>query len=102
MSSLLGRRQANLCFNFAGSGENLPDIAKSPDASVGMKQNSFLFLAISKAFACLNEVLQYLCVTEGNSRTVGHRYRINFNPGAGSHCQRDKKETFYEVQCFSA
>ena len=26
---LLGRRQANLCFQFAGSGENLPDIAKS-------------------------------------------------------------------------
>ena len=31
---LLGRRQANLCFHFAGSGENLPDIAKSRDASL--------------------------------------------------------------------
>ena len=40
---LLGRRQANLCFHFAGSGENLPDIAKSRDASMGRKQNSFLF-----------------------------------------------------------
>ena len=30
----LGRRQANLCFYFAGSGENLPDIAKSRDASI--------------------------------------------------------------------
>ena len=37
------RRQANLCFHFAGSGENLPDIAKSRGASMGMKQNSFLF-----------------------------------------------------------
>ena len=40
---LLGRRQANLCFHFAGSGENLPDIAKSRDASMGRKQNNFLF-----------------------------------------------------------
>ena len=34
MISLLGRRQANLCFHFAGSGENLPDIAKSRDTSM--------------------------------------------------------------------
>ena len=27
-------RQANLCFHFAGSGENLPDIAKSRDAGM--------------------------------------------------------------------
>ena len=41
---LLGRRQANLCFHFAGSGENLPDIAKSRDTSMdNKKQNSFLF-----------------------------------------------------------
>ena len=50
---LLGRRQANLCFHFAGSGENLPDIAKSRDATqenklfgsqikVLMKQKCFL------------------------------------------------------------
>ena len=32
--SLLGRHQANLCFHFAGSGENLPDITKSRDASL--------------------------------------------------------------------
>ena len=44
---LLGRRQANLCFHFVGSGENLPDIAKSRDARVGMKANSFLFQATS-------------------------------------------------------
>ena len=31
----LGRRQANLCFHYAGSGENLPDIAKLRDASMG-------------------------------------------------------------------
>ena len=30
----LGRRQANLCFHFAGSGENLLDIVKSRDASI--------------------------------------------------------------------
>ena len=40
---LLGRRQANLCFHFAGGEENLPDIAKPRDASMGRKQNSFLF-----------------------------------------------------------
>ena len=34
---LLGRRQANLCFHFAGSGENLPDIAKSRGASMHNK-----------------------------------------------------------------
>ena len=40
----LGRRQANLCFHFAGSGENLPDITKSRDTSMdNKKQNSFLF-----------------------------------------------------------
>ena len=36
-SCLLGRRQANLCFHFAGSGENLPDITKSRDASLHNK-----------------------------------------------------------------
>ena len=36
--SLLGRRQANLCFHFAGSGENLPDITKSLDASLDNKE----------------------------------------------------------------
>ena len=30
----IGRRQANLCFHFAGSAENLPDITKSRDASL--------------------------------------------------------------------
>ena len=39
---LLGRRQANLCFHFAGSGENLPDITKSRDASL---DNDFLALS---------------------------------------------------------
>ena len=34
---LLGRRQANLYFHFAGSGENLPDIAKSRDATMRNK-----------------------------------------------------------------
>ena len=36
-SLLLGRRQANLSFHFAGSGENLPDIAKSRDATLDNK-----------------------------------------------------------------
>ena len=36
-SLLLGRRQANLCFHFAGSGENLPDIGKSRDATLDNK-----------------------------------------------------------------
>ena len=41
---LLGRPEANLCFHFAGSGENLPDITKSRDTSMdNKKQNSFLF-----------------------------------------------------------
>ena len=35
---LLGGRQANLCFHFAGSGENLPDITKSRDASLDNKE----------------------------------------------------------------
>ena len=50
-TNLLGRRQANLCFHFAGSGENLPDIAKSRDASMGRKQNNFLFQATSCHFS---------------------------------------------------
>ena len=33
-SVLLGRRQVNLCFHFAGSGDNLPDITKSRDGSL--------------------------------------------------------------------
>ena len=37
LKCLLGRRQANLCFHFAGSGENLPDIAKSRDATLDNK-----------------------------------------------------------------
>ena len=43
-SYLLGRRQANLCFHFAGSGENLPDIAKSRDASMGKGSRTASFL----------------------------------------------------------
>ena len=38
MLLLLGRRQANLCFHFAGSGENLPDITKSRDDSLDNKE----------------------------------------------------------------
>ena len=34
LQNLMGRRQANLCFHFGGSGENLPDIAKSRSASM--------------------------------------------------------------------
>ena len=59
--SLLGRCQTNLCFHFAGNGENLPDIAKSRDATLNnkpcgsqlkvlMKQNRFLFQRISCYF----------------------------------------------------
>ena len=46
---LLGRRrQANLCFHFAGSGENLPDIAKSRDASMDNKEFSSLLQILMK------------------------------------------------------
>ena len=38
----MGRRYANLCFHFAGSGENLPDIAKSHDTSMDNKEFSSL------------------------------------------------------------
>ena len=43
--SLLGRRQANLCFHFAGSGENLPDIAKSRDTKYGKEAEQLPFLS---------------------------------------------------------
>ena len=43
VSFLLGRRQANLRFHFAGSGENLQDIAKSCDANMDNMEFSFLF-----------------------------------------------------------
>ena len=103
----MGRRQeANLYFHFAGSGENLPDIAKSRDASMDnkefssllhilMKQNSFLFQATSchlfssglptnctKAFHVIRiKSCNNRGVTEGNSQTVSHRYRwVSFNP----------------------
>ena len=82
---LLGRRQANLCFHFAGSGENLPDIAKSRDASMGKKQNSFLFRTASCHFSV--EVFP----------------QITNNLSAGDHCQRDiKGAPLYECQRISA
>ena len=46
IESLLGRRQANLCFHFAGSGENLPDIAKSRGTSMDNKEFSSLLLPV--------------------------------------------------------
>ena len=46
LASLLGRRQANLCFHFAGSGENLPDIAKSRGTSMDNKEFSSLLLPV--------------------------------------------------------
>ena len=45
---LLGHRQADLCFHFAGSGENLPDIAKSRDASMHNKEISSLLQILMK------------------------------------------------------
>ena len=84
-SCLLGRRKANLCFHFAGSGENLPDITKSRDASMGKKQNSFLFRTASCHFSV--EVFP----------------QITNNLSAGDHCQRDIKEVpLYECQRISA
>ena len=71
--TLLGRRQANLCFHFAGSGENLQDSAKSRDACMGKKQNSFLFRTASCRFSV--EVFP----------------QITNNLSAGDHCQRDIK-----------
>ena len=44
----LGRRQANLCFHFAGSGENLPDITKSRDAGIDNKEFSSLQFPVFK------------------------------------------------------
>ena len=41
----LGRRQANLCFHFAGSGEDLPDIAKSRDTKYGKEAEQLPFLS---------------------------------------------------------
>ena len=77
--------RANLCFHFAGSGENLPDIAKSRDASMGKKQNSFLFRTTSCHFSV--EVFP----------------QITNNLSAGDHCQRDIKEApLYECQRISA
>ena len=82
---LIGRRQANLCFHFAGSGENLPDMAKSRDARMGKKQNSFLFRTAS----CHFSVEVFLQITN--------------NLSAGDHCQRDIKEApLYECQPISA
>ena len=81
----LGRRQANLCFHFAGSGENLPDITKSRDASMGKNQNNFLFRTASCHFPV--EVFP----------------QITNNLSAGDHCQRDIKEApLYECQRISA
>ena len=45
---LLDRRQANLCFHFAGSGENLQDITKSRDASMDNKEFSSLLQILIK------------------------------------------------------
>ena len=70
---LLGPCQANLCFHFAGSGENLPDIAKSRDASMDnkefssihqilMKQSSFLFWTTSCHFSVKVSSLVMLAV----------------------------------------
>ena len=82
---LLGRRQANLCFHFAGSEENLPDIAKSRDASMGKKQNSFLFRTASCHFSV--EVFP----------------QITNNLSAGDHGQRDIEEApLYKCQRISA
>ena len=47
---LLGRRQANLCFHFAGSGENLPDIAKSRDTKYGKEAEQLPFLSYKLPF----------------------------------------------------
>ena len=77
--------KANLCFHFTGSGENLPDIAKSRDSRMDnkkfssflqilMKQNSFLFQTTSCHFSVevflqiTHQGLLCCVVAEGNSR----------------------------------
>ena len=90
--NLLGRRQANLCFHFAGSEETLPDIAKSRDASMGRKQNSFLFKPQVAIFR-LRPSHKFQTYEQS---VIGW---INFNPSAGGHYQRDIKEApLYECQ----
>ena len=67
LSLLLGRRQANLCFHFAGSGENLPDIAKSRDTKYGKEAEQLPFLShklpfLASAHACAEvKALHTIC-----------------------------------------
>ena len=100
---LLGRRQANLCFHFAGSGENLPDIAKSRDCSMGRKQNSFFFKPQVAIFQ-LRSSYKLQTYDQSVKEALWSQYRwINFNLSAGVHCQRDIKEApLYECQRISA
>ena len=86
----LGRRQANLCFHFAGSEENLPDIAKSRDASMGRKQNSFLFKP---------QVAIFRLRSSHKLQTYEQSVTGWINPSTGGHYQRDIKEApLYECQ----
>ena len=64
---VIGSPSGEPWFHFAGSGENVPDIAKSRDASIGRKQNSSLFKATSCHFSV--EVFPQIA----NLQTVGHR-----------------------------
>ena len=54
---LLGHGQANLCFHFAGSGENLPNIAESRDASMDSKDFSSLFVSLFQILMKQNSFL---------------------------------------------
>ena len=53
---IIGSRQANLCFHFAISGENLPDIAKSHGTGMDNKEFNSLLLPV------LSQKLSYLVI----------------------------------------
>ena len=93
---LLGRGQANLCFHFAGSEENLPDIEKHVMLVwEGSRTASFFKPQVAIFQLRSSHKLQ----TYEQSVTGW----INFNPSAGGHCQRDIKEApLYECQRISA
>ena len=83
-SLIIGSPSGEPMFSLCRKWRNLPDIAKSGDASMGKKQNSFLFRTASCHFSV--EVFP----------------QITNNLSAGNHCQRDIKEApLYECHRIS-
>ena len=103
LAHLLGRRQANLCFHFAGSEENLQEVKKICRT---LQSHVMLVWEGSRTASFFKPQVAIFQLRSSHKLQIYEQSVtgwINFNPSTGGHCQRDIKEApLYKCQRISA